>query len=203
MTACVALQTDRPFFGICLGLQLLYDGGDENGGVEGLGLIPGRIGEFARGAGLPVPHIGWNTLQQRRPSRLLRDTAATDRVYFVHSFRAMPEEQASEWVLATANYGEEFVTAVNKGNVHACQFHPEKSGRVGQEMLRNFLDYEQLEQPASVPEAPAGARTLLTLRATLFGLHLCCACTVLRALARLCGRSVLVRDANLSCMATR
>ena len=156
------MQTNRPFFGICLGLQLLYDGGDENGGVEGLGIIPGRVGEFDRAAGLPVPHIGWSTLAQARPSRLLSTTAPHDRVYFVHSYRAVPEAGAAqEWVLATAQYGEEFVAAVNKGNVHACQFHPEKSGQVGQALLRNFLDYEQLQAPDEVAQPSPGAPALL------------------------------------------
>jgi imidazole glycerol-phosphate synthase len=150
------MQADRPFLGICLGLQLLFEGGDENGGVEGLGIIRGRVGEFTRAPGLPVPHIGWNTLTQRRPSKVLSAVAAEDRVYFVHSFRAIPEASNDAWVLATSNYGEEFVAAVNNGNVYASQFHPEKSGVAGLQLLQSFVTAEQLQEPEAVPEAPEG-----------------------------------------------
>lgn len=155
--------------GICLGLQLLFDGGDENGGVEGLGIIPGTVGEFTAAPGLPVPHIGWNTLAQQRPSRLLSAIAATDRVYFVHSFRAVPDAANADWVLATSRYGEDFVAAVAKGNVHASQFHPEKSGSVGLQLLENFVNLEAVPEPKVVPEAPAGAAPPLraVLRAVL------------------------------------
>jgi hypothetical protein len=81
------LQAGKPFFGICLGLQLLFEGSEESGGHEGLGIIPGRVDHFDRGMGLPVPHIGWNTLEQRRPSELLGGVGPTERVYFVHSYR--------------------------------------------------------------------------------------------------------------------
>lgn len=154
------MQADRPFMGICLGLQLLFDGGDENGGVEGLGLIPGRIAAFTPAPGLPVPHIGWNTIAQQRPSRLLSATSADDRLYFVHSFRAMPEAANEEWVLATASYGEDFVAVVNKGNVHASQFHPEKSGQAGLQLLKNFVTLEAVPQPKAVPPTPEGASVL-------------------------------------------
>lgn len=157
------LQADRPFLGVCLGLQLLYDGGDENGGVEGLGVIPGRVGEFDRTrAGLPVPHIGWNNVIQKRPSRLLCGIHPEERFYFVHSFRALPKaEDGDDWVLATGQYGEEFVAVVSRGNVHACQFHPEKSGERGQAILANFLDYAALEEPAALETPGDGARPAL------------------------------------------
>jgi imidazole glycerol-phosphate synthase len=151
------LQADRPFLGVCLGLQLLYDGGDENGGVEGLGIIPGRVGEFDRGVGLPVPHIGWNNIIQRRSSRLLHDISPEERLYFVHSFRALPSAESEEWVLATGQYGEEFVAVVSKGNVHACQFHPEKSGAHGQAIVANFLDLEGIATPEKLAMPSAGA----------------------------------------------
>lgn len=150
------IQADKPFMGICLGLQLLFDGGDENGGVEGLGIIPGRVGGFTPRAGLPVPHIGWNTISQRRPSRLLATTAPEERVYFVHSYRAMPEDANAEWVLATAEYGEQYVAVVNRGNVHASQFHPEKSGAAGLEILRSFLDLEATAPPQELAAPRAG-----------------------------------------------
>jgi glutamine amidotransferase/cyclase len=82
------LQDGKPFFGICLGLQLLFEGSDESGGHEGIGLIPGQVAEFDTSKGLPVPHIGWNTLEQKRSSDLLAAVAPSDRAYFVHSFRS-------------------------------------------------------------------------------------------------------------------
>lgn len=88
--ACVLLlQAGKPFFGICLGLQLLFEGSDESGGHEGLGVIPGRVAHFDVSRGLPVPHIGWNTLEQLKSSELLAAVAPSDRVYFVHSFRCV------------------------------------------------------------------------------------------------------------------
>eukprot|EP00775_Hariotina_reticulata_P003003 gene3003-3284_t len=94
----------------------------------GIGLIPGRVAEFDTSKGLPVPHIGWNTQEQKRSSDLLAAVAPSDRVYFVHSYRAIPTEANFDWVLATSNYGEDFISAVSKGSAMATQFHPEKSG---------------------------------------------------------------------------
>ena len=147
------IREGRPFLGICLGLQLLFEGSDEGGGVEGLGLVPGRVEAFDPTAlSLPVPHIGWNGLQEVGPgSGLLRDVGDRQ-VYFVHSFRAVPEPANSDWVLATSRYGEDFVAAVRSGNVHATQFHPEKSGEVGLGVLRNFVE------GAQDPDLAAAAR---------------------------------------------
>lgn len=129
---------------------------------------------------------------------LLRSTAPEDRVYFVHSFRAMPEPGTEEWVLATAEYGDEYVAVVSKGNVHACQFHPEKSGPVGQAILENFLDLEGLDAPAALRAAGDGAPLLqppsrsiplfcplLTLAPFLSLLPLFCSLLVLAVAARL------------------
>jgi glutamine amidotransferase/cyclase len=88
---------------------------------------------------MQVPHIGWNTLTQRRPSGLLADIGDADRVYFVHSYRAVPDEKNRECVLATCEYGGEFVAAVNRGNMYATQFHPEKSGGLGLGVIDAFL----------------------------------------------------------------
>lgn len=158
---CADAQADKPFFGICLGLQLLFEGGDENGGVEGLGVIPGRVASFAPAPGLPVPHIGWNTIAQARPSRLLAATSPEERLYFVHSYRAVRSSSNAEWALAEAEYGERFLAAVARGNVHACQFHPEKSGASGQVILRSFLDLEQIEEPRSLRTPSQGASQLV------------------------------------------
>jgi glutamine amidotransferase/cyclase len=125
--------------GVCLGLQLLFDGSEESGGVEGLGIIPGMVRKFT-GEDLIVPHVGWNTLDVKKHSGLLSDVPPGDRLYFVHSYRATPEPANSDWILATCDYGGEFVAAVQKGEVCACQFHPEKSGARGVGIFKNFLE---------------------------------------------------------------
>lgn len=132
------IKNDRPFLGICLGLQLLFDYSEENGPVEGLRLIPGVVGRFDSSNGLRVPHIGWNALQFQQSSVIL-EGAKGHRVYFVHSYRAIPSDANKDWVSATCNYGGEFIAAIKKGNVHAVQFHPEKSGAVGLGILKGFL----------------------------------------------------------------
>ncbi|KAF7141069.1 hypothetical protein RHSIM_Rhsim06G0219700 [Rhododendron simsii] len=124
---CTYIQNDRPFLGICLGLQLLFDSSEENGPVNGLGLIPGVVGRFDSSNGLRVPHIGWNALQLTKNSEIL-NTIRNNHVYFVHSYRAMPSDDNKDWVSSTCNYGDNFIASVRRGNVHAVQFHPEKSG---------------------------------------------------------------------------
>lgn len=132
------IKSDRPFLGICLGLQLLFDYSEENGPVEGLHLIPGMVSRFDSSNGLRVPHIGWNALQLQQ-SPVILEGAKGHRVYFVHSYRAIPSDANKDWVSATCNYGGEFIAAIKKGNVHAVQFHPEKSGAVGLDILKGFL----------------------------------------------------------------
>lgn len=129
-----------PLLGICLGMQLLFEKSFEYGEHEGLGLIPGVIRPIADviPAGLKIPHIGWNALcltERRHP--LLRYIQTGDCVYFVHSYYAAECEDA---VLATAEYGAPLTAAVAVGNVMGCQFHPEKSGRVGLSILRAFCE---------------------------------------------------------------
>ncbi|KAG6761092.1 hypothetical protein POTOM_034286 [Populus tomentosa] len=124
---CSYIQNDRPFLGICLGLQLLFESSDENGPVGGLGIIPGVVGRFDSSHGFRVPHIGWNALQITKDSEIL-DDIGNRHVYFVHSYRAMPSNENKEWISSTCNYGDEFIASVRRGNVHAVQFHPEKSG---------------------------------------------------------------------------
>ncbi|MGV1099911.1 imidazole glycerol phosphate synthase subunit HisF [Thiovibrio sp. JS02] len=147
------LRDDRPFLGICLGLQTLFEGSEEALGVAGLGLIKGQVRRF-RDTGLAVPQIGWNGVRIRKESNLFAGLGR-EKLYFVHSYRAAAEPGNEEWILSTTDYGEEFISSVQKGNVTACQFHPEKSGRAGLTILRNFLTATALtEKSASLTSAP-------------------------------------------------
>ncbi|KAL8159964.1 hypothetical protein V2J09_001501 [Rumex salicifolius] len=133
---CTYIQSDRPFLGICLGLQLLFESSEENGPVKGLGLIPGVVGRFDPNKGLPVPHIGWNALKVSKDAGIL-DDIDNRHVYFVHSYRAVPSDDNKEWVSSTCNYGDEFIASIRRGNAYAVQFHPEK--KVGLSILKRFL----------------------------------------------------------------
>ncbi|KAG9446194.1 hypothetical protein H6P81_012322 [Aristolochia fimbriata] len=135
---CSYIERDLPFLGICLGLQLLFEASEENGPVKGLGVIPGVVGRFDASTGFRVPHIGWNALDIREGGEIL-DEIGGRHVYFVHSYRAMPMEANEEWISSTCNYGEEFISSIRRGNIHAVQFHPEKSGDAGLSVLRRFL----------------------------------------------------------------
>ncbi len=136
------IRADRPFLGICIGLQSLFEGSEESPGIAGLGIIPGQVKRFQL-SGLSIPQIGWNGIIQRRKSCLFHGYEG-EKLYFVHSFRASPAPENQEWLLTTTNYGEEFISGVQKGNVAAVQFHPEKSGGAGLNILKNFLAAEQL-----------------------------------------------------------
>ncbi|MBP9603164.1 MAG: imidazole glycerol phosphate synthase subunit HisH, partial [Chromatiaceae bacterium] len=131
------LRAGRPFLGICIGLQALFEGSDESPGVAGLGIIPGQVRRF-EAPGLAVPHMGWNGIRSRRASSLLAG-AADEKLYFVHSYRAVPGEANADWVLAETDYGGAFISAVRRGPVAAVQFHPEKSGPAGLRLLDRFL----------------------------------------------------------------
>jgi glutamine amidotransferase len=141
------IDSGRPFLGICVGLQMLFDSSEElSGGVQptGLGVLPGSVVKFdfasSEDAGtraLKVPHIGWNTLSFKPEAPLFAGLDQDERVYFVHSYYPSPED--STVVIATSDYGYSFCCAVQKGNVHATQFHPEKSGAAGLQILRNFM----------------------------------------------------------------
>ncbi|MCW5786104.1 MAG: imidazole glycerol phosphate synthase subunit HisH [Nitrospira sp.] len=131
-----AIQSGKPFLGICLGLQLLFTESEEFGAHKGLGIIPGRVKKFALGPSLKVPHMGWNDIQVVRPSPPLAGIASGSYCYFVHSYYVEP---ADETVIATVTeYGKPFVSAVWRDNVVACQFHPEKSQTVGLRLIKNF-----------------------------------------------------------------
>ncbi len=125
-----------PFLGICLGLQLLFAESEESPGVEGLHLLEGRIRRIPRTEGLKVPHVGWNDLHLQGRGRLLEGLTGNPYVYFVHSYYLQAEWE--EIVTSTAEYGVNIHASVEKGNVFACQFHPEKSSEAGMRILGNF-----------------------------------------------------------------
>lgn len=144
------LLADRPFLGICIGLQCLFEGSAESPGVAGLGVLPGQVERFPAAA-LSVPHMGWNGLRPRRESALLAGLEA-ERFYFVHSYCARADAGTADWLLAETDYGQPFVAAVQHGQVIALQFHPEKSGEPGIELLRRFLAGEvSVGTPGSTP----------------------------------------------------
>ncbi len=128
----------KPFLGICLGLQLLFEGSEESQGVEGLHILDGKILRIPDQEGLKIPHIGWNSLNLLNDGRLFKGISQDAYVYFVHSYYLKAKEP--EIVKATTEYSTCIHASVEKGNVFACQFHPEKSGLVGLEILKNFTE---------------------------------------------------------------
>jgi len=133
------IAADRPFLGVCLGMQALFDGSEENGGTEGLGVFPGEVRWFRLPADLKVPHMGWNGVRFVQPgSPLAVDLAAEGEMfYFVHSFHCVPADPAL--VLADCDYGGRFTAAIARGRCFATQFHPEKSQAKGVRIYRNFV----------------------------------------------------------------
>ena len=131
------LASDKPFLGICLGLQLLFEGSEEAPGIQGLGFFKGQVEKIK--TDLKVPHMGWNSLILKTPSPLLTK-AADGYVYFVHSFHAVPEDKGI--ITAVCDYGTEVTAAVGRGNVQAVQFHPEKSSKVGLGILQSFKEWQ-------------------------------------------------------------
>ena len=131
------VQKKMPFLGICLGLQLLFERSDESQGVSGLGVLKGEILRIPKEEGLKIPHMGWNSLAIDKESRLLGNLPQESYVYFVHSYYLKAEE---EIVSAKTNYAAVIHAAIEKENIFACQFHPEKSGEIGLKILRNFIE---------------------------------------------------------------
>ena len=138
--------SSKPFLGICMGLQVLMDRSEENGGTDLLGMMPGKVqrfsGDFMGNNGLPlkIPHMGWSQVQQAIDHPLWRGIADRSRFYFVHSYFVVPEEDGM--IAATTDYGERFTCAIASDNLFAVQFHPEKSADDGLQLLKNFVNWK-------------------------------------------------------------
>lgn len=137
-----ACASGKPFLGICLGLQLLFETGYEQGTHEGLGIIKGKVVRFPKPhheavSEFKVPHMGWNTVVKLKESPLMEGIEDNEYFYFVHSYYAEPDDPSV--VLTTTDYGIEFASSIEKDNIMACQFHPEKSQRMGLRLLENFM----------------------------------------------------------------
>ncbi len=146
--AVLAAARSKPFLGICLGLQALFDFSEEGGGVQGLGVLPGRVPRFPpermrdpqSGLALKVPHMGWNQVQQARRHPLWNGIASGARFYFVHSYFVEAADPAQ--VAGSTDYGIRFTSAAAQANIFAVQFHPEKSARDGLRLLENFMGWD-------------------------------------------------------------
>lgn len=137
------IASGRPFLGVCMGLQALLDGSEEGGWQPGLGVVPGRVVKF--GAGLIVPHMGWNSVHKRRAHPVLDGIPEGAHFYFVHSYYCQPDDES--YVLAVAEYGKAFPAILGRDNWLATQFHPEKSGEFGLRLYANFLELATLALP--------------------------------------------------------
>lgn len=139
--------TSKPFLGICVGMQVLFDHGEENEGVDGFGLIPGQVQHFSRHTSdkhLKIPHMGWNEVKQQSEHPLWQNIEQDSRFYFVHSYYTSPDSKLvnAAQIQATTEYGGDFVSAVGRDNAFAVQFHPEKSQHAGLQLLANFLQWD-------------------------------------------------------------
>lgn len=132
------VEKGTPFLGICLGLQLLFERSDESPEATGLGILKGEILRIPDAEGLKIPHMGWNSLHLQNNGRLFQGLKENDYVYFVHSYYLKAEDESI--VKATTNYSVNIHASVEKDNVFACQFHPEKSSDVGLKILKNFVE---------------------------------------------------------------
>ncbi|BBO34098.1 imidazole glycerol phosphate synthase subunit HisH [Lacipirellula parvula] len=133
-----AINSGKPFLGICLGLQMLFDVGYEDGVHEGLGVIPGEVRRFDVPAEYKVPHMGWNHVAQRRPAPIFKGIDDNAHFYFVHSYYVVPKDEGV--IAGEASYPNPFCAAIWRDNLFATQFHPEKSQGVGLQMLKNFAE---------------------------------------------------------------
>ena len=129
---------EKPLLGICLGLQMLFDWSEENGGTDGLSIFEGTVNHFQSNS-LKVPHMGWNTVRQTREHQLWKGINDNARFYSVHSYYANPSADVE---VGLTNYGIDFCSAAARGNIFAVQFHPEKSQRDGLKLLENFVNWQ-------------------------------------------------------------
>ena len=130
-----AIEMEKPYLGICLGLQILFTEGTEFGSHPGLGLVPGKVVRFPENE-LKVPHMGWNRIRIEKKNALLEGIPDGAYFYFVHSYYGLPQE--SDWVATTTEYGVRFASSISRDRLFACQFHPEKSQQMGLRLLANF-----------------------------------------------------------------
>jgi len=152
------LQSDRPFFGICLGMQALFESSEEALGIAGLGIFKGTVQRF--NTELAVPHIGWNGIRIHQSSRIFNGFSGREKFYFVHSYHIVPQDEDVR--LTTTDYGYEFVSAVQRGNVIGTQYHPEKSGPAGLRLLQNFMTTGTAAQgPITVSEPTRLAKRII------------------------------------------
>ncbi len=131
-----AIKEGKPYLGICLGLQLLFESSEEAPGVNGLGILKGSVIRFK--GKMKIPHMGWNSIEKKKEHSFLKDISNGTYLYFVHSYFVVPQEK--EITLTTTDYGKSFVSAIATENIFACQFHPEKSGQLGISLLRRFCE---------------------------------------------------------------
>ncbi len=133
------IQSGKLFFGICLGLQVLFDSSEEGGEIAGLGVIPGLVRRFE--ISKPVPHMGWNQIEFKKASSLFSKISNKSDFYFVHSYHVVPDDESV--IASTTDYGIQFCSAIHKDNVYACQFHPEKSQEMGLKLIKGFVEIKQ------------------------------------------------------------
>ena len=132
------LERKKPFIGLCLGMQLAAEQGDEGGLTEGLSFVKGKVKKFEfKNKDLRIPHVGWNEVYFKKNCPLFKDLNKSEVFYFVHSYHLIPEEDV---VVGTSDYGSEFVAIIQKNNIFGTQFHPEKSQRAGLQILKNFIE---------------------------------------------------------------
>ena len=152
------LHSGKPFFGICVALQALFESSEEAPEEPGLALLPGRVQRFT--CDLAIPHIGWNGLKARQASPLFQGLTGNEKFYFVHSYHVVPATDAE--ILTTTDYGYEFVSSIQKGAMVATQFHPEKSGKAGLKLLENFLaGTREAVRPAACPQTTRLAKRII------------------------------------------